>query len=829
MKSFLLFIGLGLNGLGLSGEWVHAQSPTNRIIRGSVTDADNHKPIPFGNVSLAGQNKGALTDARGQFTIAIKNDSAAYQLVVSCVGYKSDTLTIETTSNVYTVALLPLVNALNEVVVTGVTRGTLLKQNPVAILAISHRAIESTASSNIIDVLVKNAPGLNAVKTGPNISKPFIRGLGYNRVLTLYDGVRQEGQQWGDEHGIEVDNYNIDRAEVIKGPASLMYGSDALAGVVSMMPVYPKDTEGKIKVGVVTEYQSNNHLLGESISLASGGSRWSWNLRGSLRAATDYKNRIDGRVYNTGFAERTLTSMVSYSGQRGYTRFGASLYDNLQGIPDGSRDSLTRQFTRQVAESDDDDIQHRPIVPTSELSSYRLSPLHQHIQHYRLHTNNHYQIGNGEIDVLLAFQQNVRREYNHPNQTEQAGLYVRLNTFNYGIRYNLPTLGRLATTVGVNGMAQANKNKNGTAFPIPDYRLFDIGTFFFLKYQVDKLTLSGGLRYDNRQLKGDDFYVRTNPKTGFDQHIFLPDTSGATLPFPVLKQTFTGISTSLGLTYEFSDKLALKANLARGYRAPSITEIASNGLDPGAHIVYIGNRNFQPEFSLQEDIGLTATFPDINFGVSLFNNFIQNYISLSQLVDAQGEPVVIVPGNRTYQYQQASAQLFGFETQLSLHPTGWRGFTFDNSLALVYGYNRGSRYTDAGVNGEYLPFIPPLRLSTGISQTLPLKSGWLTDLTVKADVDYNAQQNRYLGLNDTETYTAAYTLVNAGIDGQLHLGQDRPAWRILFQVNNLFDVAYQSNLSRLKYFEYFTQSPNGHLGIYGMGRNICLKLTIPFN
>ena len=826
MKSFLLF--LGLSGFGLIKASC-AQTPMPRIIRGSVTDADNHKPIPFGNVSLTGQNKGALTDARGQFTMALKNDSTAYRLIVSCVGYKSDTLTIALTQNVYTIALLPLVNALNEVVVTGVTRGTLLKQNPVAILAISHRAIESTASSNIIDVLVKNAPGLNAVKTGPNISKPFIRGLGYNRVLTLYDGVRQEGQQWGDEHGIEVDNYNIDRAEVIKGPASLMYGSDALAGVVSMMPMYPKDTEGKIKVGVVTEYQSNNHLLGESVSLASGGSHWSWNLRGSLRAATDYTNRIDGRVYNTGFSERTLTAMVGYAGQRGYSRFGASLYDNLQGIPDGSRDSLTRQFTRQVAEGDNDDIQRRPIVPANELASYRLSPLHQHIQHYRLHTNNHYQIGNGEIDVLFAFQQNVRREYNHPTRPDQAGLYVRLNTLNYGLRYNLPALGRLAATVGVNGMAQANKNKNGTAFPIPDYRLFDIGTFVFLKYQVEKLTLSGGLRYDNRQLNGDDFYIRTDSKTSFDQRVFLPDTSGATLPFPALKQTFTGISTSLGLTYEFSDKLALKANVARGYRAPSITEIASNGLDPGAHIVYIGNRSFQPEFSLQEDIGLTATYPDVNIGVSLFNNFIQNYISLTQLVDDQGEPVVIVPGNRTYQYQQSSAQLFGFETQLGLHPASWRGFNFDNSIALVYGYNRGSRYTDAGVNGEYLPFIPPLRISTGVSQTLPFKNGWLTDLTVKADVDYNAQQNRYLGLNDTETYTAAYALVNAGFDAQLHLGRDRPAWRVIVQVNNLFDAAYQSNLSRLKYFEYFTQSPNGHLGIYGLGRNICLKLTIPIN
>ncbi|GAB3886953.1 TonB-dependent receptor [Spirosoma agri] len=822
MKLFFLLASLGLLG-GLAC----AQPAPNRIIRGSVLDADTRKPIPFGTITLIGSTKGALTDARGQFSLAMKPDSLVRKLIVSCVGYKPDTIQITVGTDEYTAALLPNTNTLNEVVVTGVTRGTLLRQNPVAVLAISRRAIEGTASSNIIDILVKNAPGLNAVKTGPNISKPFIRGLGYNRVLTLYDGVRQEGQQWGDEHGVEVDNYNIDRAEVIKGPASLMYGSDALAGVVSMMPNYPKDTEGQIKVGLVTEYQSNNNLLGESISLASGGSRWAWNLRGSLRAATDYKNRIDGRVYNTGFAEKTLTAMLGYSGQRGYSRFGASLYDNLQGIPDGSRDSLTRQFTKQVAESGDDDIQNRPIVPAR--ASYQLSPLHQRIQHYRVHTNNHYQIGNGEIDLLLAFQQNIRREYNHPTQPDQPGLYVRLNTLNYGVRYNLPNFSNISTTVGVNGMYQSNRNKNGTAFPIPDYTLFDVGSFVFVKWQADKLTLSGGIRYDQRQLNGDDFYVRTDPRTGFDEHAMLPDTAGATLQFPLLKQSFNGVSMSAGLTYEFSDKLALKANIARGYRAPSITEIASNGLDPGAHIVYIGNRNFKPEFSLQEDIGLTLTLPDVNLGVSVFNNYIQNYISLSQLVDAQGEPVVIVPGNKTYQYQQASAQLYGFETQFSLHPTTWRGFSFDNSLAVVYGYNRGNRFSDAGVNGEYLPFIPPLRLSTGVSQLIPTKSQWLSELTLKADVEHNARQDRYLGLNDTETATAAYTLVNAGIDGLIRMGQNRPGWRFIVQVNNLFDVAYQSNLSRLKYFEYFTQSPNGHLGIFGMGRNLCVKLTIPFN
>jgi len=99
--------------------------------------------------------------------------------------------------------------------------------------------IDQNLSTNIIDAIAKTLPGISAVTTGPNISKPFIRGLGFNRVLTLYDGVRQEGQQWGDEHGIEVDGYGVAKIEVVKGPASLSYGSDALAGVVNLIPFPP--------------------------------------------------------------------------------------------------------------------------------------------------------------------------------------------------------------------------------------------------------------------------------------------------------------------------------------------------------------------------------------------------------------------------------------------------------------------------------------------------------------------------------------------------------------------------------------------------------------
>ncbi len=173
-------------------------------------------------------------------------------------------------------------------VTTGVTKATYIKENPVPIIVISARTIDRATEDNIIDALAQAAPGFNSVKTGPGVSKPFIHGLGYNRVLTLYDGIRQESQQWGDEHGIVVDDYNIDHAEIIKGPASLMYGSDALAGVISLFPVMPYNTQGKLIGRYITEYQSNNGLIWKRDET----NIWEWSLVFCASRILPYRKKL---------------------------------------------------------------------------------------------------------------------------------------------------------------------------------------------------------------------------------------------------------------------------------------------------------------------------------------------------------------------------------------------------------------------------------------------------------------------------------------------------------------------------------------------------------
>jgi len=777
------------------------------------------------------QNTSFETSADSLGSFEIKNIHVGnYKLQVFSLGfddYKQSIVIADGENTLVNITLTSHNKMLNEVVVTGVSRATLIRENPMSISSISAKNIEKAQESNIIDVLVKNAPGLNAVKTGPNISKPFIRGLGYNRVLTLYDGIRQEGQQWGDEHGIEVDSYNMERAEVIKGPSSLMFGSDAIAGVVSLFPYIPKDTNGKIEGKFLTEYQSNNDLIGNGLRLGYSKNNWLFATRASIKAAGNYQNKIDGRVYNTSFNEKNFSALVGRKTEKGYSHFNFTLYDNIQGIPDGTRDSISRKFTRQIYEGANDDVKNRTIVSQDELNSYKISPLHQHIEHYRIYSKNHYKINEGIIDFLLGWQQNVRREYNHPTAIDQAGLYVRLNTLNYGVTYGFPAFKSIETSVGINGMLQNNKSLDATNFPIPDYDLYDGGAYWFAKWKSDRWTASGGLRYDIRKVKFDDFYVGKNPVTGFDKHITSGDLSNATLQFPKYDKKFEGVSGSLGTTFRASENISLKANIGRGYRCPNITEIASNGLDPGAHIIYMGNRNFNPEFSLQEDIGASVRYDDISGELSFFNNNIQNYINLALVVDANGNPITDAQGNKTYQYLQTSAQLYGMEAWFSLHPKKLPGFSFDNSFSLIYGFNKDPKFENKGLNGEYLPLIPPMKILSNVSQKISPKSGMFSAITPRLEMEINGAQNRFLQLNNTETFTPAYSLFNASVAFEISLPKKQEL-QLFFQMNNLFDVAYQSNLSRLKYFEYYTHSTNGASGIYGMGRNACIKLIYSF-
>ncbi|WP_051102959.1 TonB-dependent receptor [Hymenobacter aerophilus] len=278
-------------------------------LRGRVLDQKG-QPVPFANVGLPALQQGAAADENGRFTVA-DLPAGPQQVQVSAVGYTTANQTVTLPlAQPLTVRLQSTESTLGEVVVTGVSRSTEIRRSPVPIAALTGREIRLNANGNAIDAAARGVPGLAAVTTGPNISKPFIRGLGYNRVLTMFNGLRQEGQQWGDEHGIEVDGYGLDRVEVVKGPSSLLYGSDAVAGVVNLLPALPTGPNGELHGEALAEYQSVNGLVGNSLAFNYQKNGFQTSLRGSHRLARDYRNAVDGLVYNTGFRELNLTGMV---------------------------------------------------------------------------------------------------------------------------------------------------------------------------------------------------------------------------------------------------------------------------------------------------------------------------------------------------------------------------------------------------------------------------------------------------------------------------------------------------------------------------------------
>lgn len=797
-------------------------------IKGRVTF--NNVATSHISIHLNNTRYGTLTNEDGFYEL--KNIPAgSHSITFSGVGYERRQLWIDVKANNAIILNIELTNSpsnLSEVVITGASRATEVRKSPIPVAVMTKKMMDQNVNNNLIDAIVKGVPGVSAVTTGPNVSKPFIRGLGYNRVLTLYDGLRQEGQQWGDEHGIEIDQYGIARAEVVKGPASLTYGSDALAGVINMIPATHVYDNHKLSGDATVDYHTNNGMVGVSLGLGYRADDWKYTFRGTAKQAYSYSNKIDGTVYGTAFKEYNLSAAARVDKDWGYSKIAATLYDNRQEIPDGSRDSLSRRFTRQILDQGDD-IKNRPVVPGDELKTYSINPLHQRIQHYRIYNNSQIKLGGGTLDVLMGAQQSIRREYNHPTLPQQAGLYVVLNTLSYDVKYNLPTLAGFENTVGIGGMYQSNRSKNGTDFPIPDYNLFDIGGYFFTKRSFGKLDISGGLRLDNRSIHWDDFYVGVNPLTGFGQHVTDGGTIGSDLQFPAFNRHYKGVSGSLGITYNLTEKLLIKSNIARGYRAPNITEIGSNGLDPGAHIVYLGNRNFKPEFNTQVDLGLIAWLQNMDLSIELFNNQIQNYIYQARVTDASGNPVVIVPGNLTYQYQQSKARLYGAEITWNIHPEGLKWFSFNNSLAFTEGLNKNAELlAKYGTEAKYLPFIPPLHIRSGLKLTAQNSYHRFNKTYLKIDADVYAAQNHFYALDNTETYTAGYTLINAGIGTTIQGKSGNNICDLFIQADNLFNTAYQSNLNRLKYFEYYAASPSGHLGIYNMGRNISLKIIVPF-
>lgn len=703
------------------------------------------------------------------------------------------------------------ISSLPEVIVTGVQSATDKQKFPMTVGILNQKDFLQNSSTNIIDAL-SSIPGVSQITIGPAISKPVVRGLGYNRVVVMNDGIRQEGQQWGDEFGIEIDEYTVQRAEVLKGPASLRYGSDAMAGVINLLP-QSFAPEGKTEGTLTTNYQTNNGLLAGNFNLGGNDKGFVWNVNYTYKAAHAYKNKYDGYVWNSNYGENDLKGIIGIQKKWGFSTLTLSMFNLKLGIIEGAREEESGVFTKSIINYDGTS-DSTAVVSKDELLRYNdYNVIHQHVRHYKAVWDNSLALGNGKLGLRIAYQQNHRQEANDITLGDVYNFDFLQQTINYDLSYSLAEKNNWKISFGANGMGQTFKNQ-GTAFLFPEYKSFDIGVYSLAQKTIKKLTISGGLRFDNRYFKGDDLFVGPNGER------FSGPAPDGLQQFVAYTSNFSGFSGSIGATYDFSKLVYGKLNIARGYRAPNVAESGSNGIHDGTPFYEIGDPNLKPESSLQFDATIGIHSADVTTEATFFSNNINNYIFPLKLASELGGDSLREDAP-TFKFVAGDAVLTGGEVTFNYHPQETAWFHWENAFSFIKAIQKKQ-----GDSTKYLPYTPPNKLQSKLIFSIKGNNGCLRNGYISIGADHFFEQSKVFYKFDNETITPGYTLINIGVGTELY-AKKKQVVGIYLLASNLTDVAYQSNMSRLKYADI--NNATGRSGVFNMGRNISLKLSFPIN
>lgn len=780
-------------------------------LSGKITDKETNEGIPGVSIYFPDLKIGTLSKNDG--TYSIDNLPSAKVLVkVGMTGYSSITEIIDlSTLTTKDFVMEKSVTEISEVVITGLSQSAEQRKVPTPISVVPHEHLLQNSSSNIIDAISRE-PGVSQLSTGASISKPIIRGLGYNRVVVVNDGIRQEGQQWGDEHGIEIDEYSVNKVEILKGPASLSYGSDAMAGVINMIS-FPTLPEGTINGNILGNYQTNNGLIGYSGNLAGNLKGFVFDTRFSRKQAHTYQNKYDGYVFGSKFNETNYSGILGINKSWGYSHLHLSGYHLITELAEGERDSATGKFIKGFALNDS--TLTDTIASGDDFTGSEIGIPHQDIRHYKAVLNNSFVIKNSRLNLIFGFQQNHRQEFANALAPDEYELYFLMNTLHYDVRFIFPEKDSLQLSLGVNGMKQNSENK-GEEFLIPEYNLFDFGGFFTAKKSWKKLDVSGGVRYDMRDISSDELFLDSlgAPTT--------EDNLNTTHKFESFTKNLSNVSGSLGMAYAISKKVYTKFNISRGFRSPNLAELGSNGVHEGTFRYELGNQNLKAETSLQFDFAFGINSEHVTAEIDLFSNSIANFIFLEQLNSVFGGDSIQDMNDPapTFQFTQGNANLSGGEISIDIHPHPLDWLHIENSFSYVQAVQENA--TDST---KYLPFTPAPKFSSELKAEKEKLGKIFRNAYIMAGADIYLKQDKIYSAYGTETETPAYTLINFGIGAEV-TSKEKTLFSLYISANNLTDVDYQSHLSRLKYGaeNYGT----GRTGVFNMGRNISFKLLVPF-
>ncbi|GAB4036694.1 TonB-dependent receptor [Spirosoma gilvum] len=787
-------LSLLIGGLAIASTTTWAQTGTCRaVVQGTILANDTQQPLIGATVYVRELKTGVTTDSTGSFQLT-KVCKGNYTVDYQYIGYKPATVSVlvntDSTLVLKPIQLVTDSQTLQEVVISehrSEAQQLLQTQS-----SLSGSALDQTRGQSLGESL-KALTGLYAIQTGPSISKPVIHGLYSNRIIILNNGIRQEDQQWGTEHAPQVDQFLASRLTVIKGAASIRYGSDAIGGVILVepksMPTRP-GINGELNVVGAT-----NGGLGVVSGMVEGAfakklAGLSWRLQGTLKRS-GYVRTPNYYLENTSYHENNFSGDLHYDRGNWGTEVFYSQFDTKIGLFTGAQVSSLADLYAAM---------QRPEPLVQPGFSYELNRPYQDVQHDLLKIRSYWHTGHGgELTATYAWQQNQRREYDYVSFSGALTpeLYLKLVSQTVDLVWEHAPVkskagGQWSGSVGFNGLTQGNIRQY--LFLIPNFRNYGAGLFAIERYAVGPWTLEAGLRYDYRWLRA-YFLDEATKQTYSETH------------------DWQNVNGSLGIAFEIRPELTLTANLSTAWRAPNVADLYSNGLHQSAVAYERGNPNLQPEQALNGNLVLAYAGKRLSGEIGVYNNLINNYIYLKP----DSIPIIRQRGAfPSYTYTQVRATFRGLDATLTYKLTDRLTLTTKNSV--LFAYNQTEH--------AYLVFIPPNRSDNSLRYDWA-KWGRLSNLYLSMSGLYVARQNRapavtarqengqIIFTGDFAAPPPAYFLIGAELGFTTLVGKQ--AMNVSLSGTNLANVAYRDYLNR---FRYFADEP---------GRSILLKIKLPFS
>lgn len=760
---------------------------------GSVIDSITLKPIS--GVTILGENVYAVTNDSGYFKI--EKPKLSSEVEVSHLGYLPVKFTINEQQNeLLQIKLKTASTALDEVSVHSKSAKRVEKETATISISVDEEYLHANRENSLMQTLRK-IPGVSTMTIGSGQSKPTIRGLGFNRVSVVQNGIKHEAQQWGSDHGLEIDQYGIEEIRIIKGPASLMYGSDAIAGVVDIQPAKtPAINSFNGEVNILGE--TNNDLLAVSAGVQGRKQKWYYRARLTYRDYADFKVPTEQISYENYIFELDNNNLRNTAGQEANGSFSIGYVgDSFKSETFISNVNAKNGFFANA---------HGLEVRTSSIDYDKSNrdidlPFHK-VNHIKIVNNSSLDLDTHKLYFDIGYQNNQREEHSEPvphgfmpkppNSRERV---FTKNTYSLNVKDIFKPNAAHTLSAGLNTEYQ-NNNIGGWGFLIPAYDRFTAGIFLFDHYEVnDNLHLQGGVRYDAGTLKTNSYYdwyrsSRDN-NDGTTSNVFLQRAENRNLDF----NSFSG---SVGISY-INKNTTYKLNIGKSFRMPLAHELASDGVNYHMYRYERGNLDLDPESSYQLDVEVLVESGLFNLSVSPFVNFFDNYIYLNPTSD-------YVETLQVYEYTQSKVFRTGGELSLGYHFT--RAFNVNASAEYVY-----SRQTSGPKEGFTIPFSPPL-IGTLTTNYRFGNFGYLNDLNLTFDMRFAAAQNEIV---PPEEITAGYSVFNLSLRSKLDLFYTENSALLRIKLNNIFNSEYYDHTS----FYRLIDVPEA-------GRNLSVSLTLPF-